>query len=126
MPGFFWGLRRTSRGKAFGNEIADSLGIRRSYFHTALEAAGVPMHLLMLAGLKDDHIAVEECRAMLLPDVLEGLRIIESRYGKQAPLTDSIKVAEYWLSEDMMKPDPIPMRCRGAGGVPRYSKKRRR
>ena len=99
MPGLLWGFRRASRGKKFGNEVADSIGIRRSHFHTSLEAGGVPMHMIMLAGLKDEGTSIAECREMLLPVLLDGLRAIEFRFGPQSSLTESIETVEQWLSE---------------------------
>lgn len=76
-----WAFRRTSRGKKFGNEIADSMAISRSLFHTAIEEGGLGMHLVMLASLKDQGASVIEARDICLPILANGILLLEKRLG---------------------------------------------
>ena len=75
------GLRRASRGKNFGNEIADSMGLPRNLFHTAVEGGGFAMHLITLASLKDEGASVVEAREMCLPYLSQGIENLKSRFG---------------------------------------------
>ncbi len=77
----FWAFRQTSKGKKFGNEIADSLTISRSLFHTALEEGGLAMHLPMLASLKDQGTSIIEARNIVLPFLANGVLLLEQRLG---------------------------------------------
>ncbi len=99
MTGFLWGLRRTSMGKKFGNEIADSMGIPRRVFHTAIELGGMEMHLVFLAVLKDEGKSINEAREEMLPILMDGLYAMEARFGTQMQITDSIETVMSFLSK---------------------------
>lgn len=89
MLKIFWGMRRASRGKRFGNEIADSMAISGRLFHSAVEEGGLGMHLILLASMKDQGQSVIEAREAMLPFLENGLLSLEQRFGPQATINEA-------------------------------------
>jgi len=94
-----WGMRIASKGKAFGNEIADSMGISRNLFHTAVETGGFNMHLIVLASLKDEGKSVVDARELILPFLAQGLAALEQRFGRQNEIDHAKPIVHELLSE---------------------------
>ena len=89
MLKIFWGMRRASRGKKFGDEIADSMAISCRLFHSAVEEGGLGMHLILLASMKDQGQSVIEAREAMLPFLENGLLSLEQRFGPQATINEA-------------------------------------
>lgn len=89
MLKIFWGMRRASKGKKFGNEIADSMAISRRLFHSAVEEGGLGMHLILLASMKDQGKSVIEAREAILPFLENGLLVLEKRFGPEATINEA-------------------------------------
>ena len=85
------GLRNSSRGKKFGDEIARSMCIGRQLFHSALEKGGFPTYLVALAEYKDEGMTVAEVRHILLPFLTDGFQAIENKVGRRRNI-DSAKL----------------------------------
>lgn len=98
-----WAFRRTSRGKKFGNEIADSMAISRSLFHTAIEEGGLRMHLVMLASLKDQGTSVIEARDVCLPILANGILLLEQRLGSLSEISKAKSIIFDLLEETQKK-----------------------
>lgn len=94
-----WAMRRASRGKGFGNEIADSMAISRSLFHTAIEEGGLGMHLIMLASLKDEGKSVLEAREIILPILANGIFSLEKRLGSLGAINEAKPIVSQLLQE---------------------------
>lgn len=86
---WFKAFRLISAGRAFGNEIADSMLMSRNMFHNAIEAGGVPMHLMMLAQIKFSGASVMQAKKAVAPILMTGLQVLEQRFGPQAPIAKS-------------------------------------
>ncbi|MBI1890444.1 MAG: hypothetical protein HYS18_07355 [Burkholderiales bacterium] len=86
-----------------GKQIADSVGIERNLFFTALEQAH-PLYLHFLAALgcalEKNEIDANAARSAVLPYIANGLDTLEARFGKQ-PQIDSARVAISPYLKDM-------------------------
>lgn len=71
------------KGKAFGNEVADYIGMHRSLYHGAMEEGGCSLHMIKLAAQKDDGMSLEEAAHFSIPFLLPGLRTLEDKFGSQ-------------------------------------------
>ncbi len=94
-----WAFRRISKGKSFGNELADSLCISRNLFHTACEMGGMPMHLAVLTSLKDEGKSVIEAREIFLPILSNGFAVLEGKFGRQDELDEAKRIIDDFLSD---------------------------
>jgi len=103
MLKIFWGMRRASRGKKFGNEIADSMVVSRRLFHSAVEEGGLGMHLILLASMKDQGQSVIEAREAMLPFLANGLLALEQRFGPQAMINEAKPIVFDLLQESKNK-----------------------
>ncbi|WP_417447155.1 hypothetical protein [Kangiella sp.] len=79
LKGFFI----TNKGRKFGNEIADYLGVERRLFHCAMEEGGCDMHLVKLYNLKLDGFSLEDIAVDAWDFLIPGLDEIEKRFGGQ-------------------------------------------
>src|SRR5262245_4778820 len=70
-------------GRSFGNQIADSMTISRSVFHRSLELGGMPMHLVVLAEIKQRGTSVSDARRVVAPIVIAGLFALLSKFGAE-------------------------------------------
>ena len=73
----FW----SNKGREYSNSIADHLNIDRNLFGSALLEIGITWN--DLKALSDSNIPINEGEAILAPKFLEGLQIIENKYGPQ-------------------------------------------
>lgn len=103
MLKILWGMRRASRGKKFGNEIADSMAVSRRLFHSAVEEGGLGMHLILLASMKDQGQSVIEAREAMLPFLKNGLLALEQRFGPQAIINEAKSIVFDLLKESQSK-----------------------
>lgn len=78
------GIYAAWRGRVFGNQVADFIGMHRSLYHGAMEEGGCNMHMLMLSHLKSEGYAVEAVAQDSCKFLIAGLRIIENKFGQQA------------------------------------------
>ncbi len=85
-------FRLTSAGRSFGNKIADSMLMSRTMFHNAIEAGGVPMHLITLAQIKFSGATVIQARGAVAPILISGLQALEQRFGPLAIITKNAAV----------------------------------
>lgn len=79
LKGFFI----TNKGRKFGNEVADYLGVERRLFHCAMEEGGCDMHLVKLYNLKLDGFSLEDVAVDACDFLIPGLDEIETRFGGQ-------------------------------------------
>jgi hypothetical protein len=84
--------------RRIGKRIADSMGISHNLFFTALEQT-LPLYLSMLAALEREGNGVPHARRLLLPYLLEGLNVLEARFGRQPMIDAARESAEPFLSE---------------------------
>lgn len=71
------------KGKSFGNEVADYIGMHRSLYHGAMEEGGCNLHMIQLASYKSNGMSTEEVAHLSVPFLLPGLRKLEDRFGSQ-------------------------------------------
>lgn len=84
--------------RRIGKRVADSMGIGHNLFFSALEQT-LPLYLTMLAVLEREGNGVPHARQFLLPYLIEGLNVLEARFGHQ-PMIDAARAsAEPFLSE---------------------------
>ena len=77
------------KGKAFGNEVADYIGMHRSLYHGAMEEGGCLLHMIKLAALKDEGKGIPEVAEHSFQYLLPGLRNLEERFGSQELILDA-------------------------------------
>lgn len=77
------------KGKAFGNEVADYIGMHRSLYHGAMEEGGCRLHMIQLASYKAGGMSVGEVAHLSVPFLLPGLRNLEERFGSQELILDA-------------------------------------
>jgi hypothetical protein len=73
-----------------GNQIADSIGISRNLFYSCLENS-LPLYLDVLAGSYRDGISAAAMRSTLLPYLVNGMDVLEQRFGRQ-PMIDDARI----------------------------------
>ena len=91
-------FRNNNRGKKFGNEIADSLGMDRALFHAALEESSLPMHFSVLAHLKDDGVSINQAKNTLHPSLFVGLSVLKERFGDVPKINRAFEALEGYES----------------------------
>lgn len=97
MLNAFKGLYWAWKGKAFGNQVADLLGIHRSLFHGAMEEGGCQLHLIRLYHLQRDGEPLERVALHSCTYLLPGLIKLEERFGSQALIGQAkIRVSEFY------------------------------
>lgn len=84
--------------RRIGKRVADSMGISHNLFFSAFEQT-LPLYLTMLAVLEREGNGVPHARRFLLPYLLEGLNVLEARFGHQPTIDAARKSAEPFLSE---------------------------
>ncbi|WP_447077910.1 hypothetical protein [Shewanella algae] len=77
-------------GRRIGKKIAKSLGISPNLFFTSLEQT-MPMYLAVLASAEREGMSVLEAREMTIPFLIEGLNVLETRFGQQNLIDDARK-----------------------------------
>lgn len=85
LKGMYWAWQ----GKAFGNRVADLLGVHRSLFHGAMEEGGCQMHMIKLYQLKKDGEPIDRVALHSCEFLFPGLRILEGRFGQQALIEEA-------------------------------------
>jgi len=68
--------------RKIGKQVADSIGMNRDLFFTSLENS-LPLYLGTLAEMQRKGNTVTEVRTLLLPYIINGLLILEERFGRQ-------------------------------------------
>lgn len=84
--------------RRIGKRVADSMGIGHNLFFSALEQT-LPLYLSMLAVLEREGNGVPHARQLLLPYLLQGLNVLEERFGHQPMIDAARESAEPLLSE---------------------------
>ncbi|GFM88394.1 hypothetical protein PSCICO_37930 [Pseudomonas cichorii] len=79
FKGIYWAWK----GKSFGNEVADYLGVNRRLYHGAMEEGGCSQHMLRLYHLRSQGVALEEVAYHSCDYLSLGLLGLERRFGKQ-------------------------------------------
>jgi len=108
MAGLLWGLRRVSRGRSFGNEIADSLCISRNMFHTSMEFGGVAQHLIVLAAIKDNGVPVSALQETCARIVYEGALNQIPRFGETKIIVKTLSTLEEFIAKDYFEGNVVP------------------
>ena len=99
MFGVIRELLSTSRGKKFGDEIAESMTISHRLFHSALEKGGFPTHLVALAQYKDEGMTVGEVRHILLPFLSHGFLTMENKLGRKRYLDSAKQITRAFMAQ---------------------------
>jgi hypothetical protein len=99
LPLAAWKFAGLGKGKAFGNKIADALGWKRSFFHSALDIGAGNTSLLLLKGLEEAGFSPEQAAVALAPNIMFGLNSLDERFGPQEMIEDAKPVAERLLQE---------------------------
>ena len=84
--------------RRIGKRVADSMGVGPSLFFSALEQT-LPLYLTMLAVLEREGNGVPHARRFLLPYLLEGLNVLEARFGHLPMIDAARKSVEPFLSK---------------------------
>lgn len=82
-----FGLFGKNSGKQFSNEIADHLGVDQSLYSTALLELGVSWGTLK--ALRKQGMTVEEAANGMLGTFLQGLDILENKFGQQLMIDEA-------------------------------------
>lgn len=90
------------RGKAFGNEVADYIGMHRSLYHGAMEEGGCRLHMIQLASYKASGMSVGEVADLSVPFLIPGLRSLEERFGSQELILDARRHVYGLMKNHMM------------------------
>ncbi|MCO7527733.1 hypothetical protein NJH54_24900 [Pseudomonas asiatica] len=92
LKGMWWAWK----GKAYGNQVADLLGIHRGLYHGAMEEGGCQMHLIKLFQLKQEGHSLEDVALHSCDYLLSGLAKLEMRFGPQTQIGQArMKVGDY-------------------------------
>lgn len=93
--------KKVYQGQAFGNRVAESIGMNSSLFHSAIEEGGLNMHLLILFQFEEQGKSYSEVCDYMLPFVLKGLNVIESRFGPQELIDQARAAANGFLNNNV-------------------------
>jgi hypothetical protein len=93
-------LWKVNSGKEYGNRVAFYIGMNKKLYHSALEAAGLPLHLLWLYESKKNKIKISETAEISLTFLPAGLAALESRFGEQWLIKEAIAAVQR-LSDDI-------------------------
>ena len=91
--------------RRIGKRIADSMGIGHNLFFSSIEQT-LPLYLTVLATLDRQGEGIANARRVVLPYLLNGLDVLEQRFGRQ-PQIDAAReaAAPFWreLAEDTVQ-----------------------
>jgi hypothetical protein len=93
------GLRVANKGRKFGNEIADSMGIQRGIFHSAIERGGLPMHMIILSQMRDEGVELPDARSHLLMYLDIGLHELENQFGPKDKISNAKSIISKYLAQ---------------------------
>ncbi|WP_273987264.1 hypothetical protein [Vibrio parahaemolyticus] len=85
-------------GRSVGKQVASSFDIKPNLFFTCLEQV-VPVYLDLLSNLYKTGSSIEELKEYTAPLVLQGLDVLEQRFGPQAQITDARVKVQAYLAE---------------------------
>lgn len=91
--------------RRIGKRIADSMGIGRNLFFSSIEQT-MPLYLTVLATLDRQGEGVANARRLVLPYLLNGLDVLEQRFGQQPQINAAREAAlPFWreLVEDTVQ-----------------------
>ncbi|MEZ9475390.1 hypothetical protein [Vibrio sp. ZF57] len=92
MFGFF-------KGRSVGKQIAASFEIKTNLFLTSLEQV-MPAYLQLLANLHKTGSSLEELREYTAPFALQGLEVLEKRFGQQPQIDDAKGKLNHYLNSN--------------------------
>lgn len=72
-----------SKGRKFGNKIAEHLGMSSSFFHSVLDNGVSGPSLQLLATLESAGCTLNRASVELAPSLKRGLFTLENRFGRQ-------------------------------------------
>jgi len=84
--------------RRIGKRVANSMGISHNLFFSALEQT-LPLYLSVLAALEREGNGVPHARQLLMPYLLQGLNVLEERFGCQPMIDAARESAKPFLSE---------------------------
>ena len=87
LKGIWWAWK----GKAFGNQVADFLGVHRSIYHGAMQEGGCELHMIKLYLLKKEGCSLKEVGMHSTTFLLPGMRVLKDRFGPQLQIEESRK-----------------------------------
>jgi hypothetical protein len=88
------------KGKRLGNEIADSMMISRSLFHSAVVKGGQIYHLPVIASMHDEGHSLNDIRKSMIPYLAAGLDVLEREHGHQSSIVKAREVVNIHLESD--------------------------
>lgn len=97
MLNAFRGMYWAWKGKAFGNQVADLMGIHRALYHGAMEEGGCQMHMLKLYQLKEEGVPIERVAVHSCKFLIPGLGLLEERFGPQDLIVEAKAIAFEWM-----------------------------
>jgi hypothetical protein len=84
-----WKRSGLGAGRAFGNRIANHLGIPKNLFHSLLENGVTGPSLSVLATLERAGLSLEQASVELGPSLARGANRLEARFGHQKVIEDA-------------------------------------
>jgi hypothetical protein len=100
-------LWRVNSGREYGNRVAFYIGMDEKLYHSALEAAGLPLHLLWLYGSKKNKIKISATAEASLTFLPTGLAALEGRFGEQRLIKEAMTAVQKLLDETQPKQESI-------------------
>jgi len=84
-----WKRSGMSAGRAFGNRVAQHIGIPKNLFHSLLDNGVNGPSLVLLATLEKAGLTVEQAGVELGPSLARGASQLEARFGVQGMLEEA-------------------------------------
>ncbi|MHA3027765.1 hypothetical protein [Chromohalobacter israelensis] len=85
-------------GRRMGKKIALSFDIQPNLFFSSLEQV-LPMYLQVLAAMDRKGVGIEEAKEFSAPLIVQGLDVLESRFGQQALIDDAKNKLDEYVSK---------------------------
>lgn len=85
-------------GRRMGKKIALSFNIQANLFFSSLEQV-LPMYLHVLATMDREGVGIEDAKEFSAPLIIQGLDVLESRFGQQALMDDARKKLDDYVSK---------------------------
>ncbi|WP_146206926.1 hypothetical protein [Chromohalobacter israelensis] len=86
-------------GRRMGKKIALSFNIQPNLFFSSLEKV-LPMYLHVLATMDREGVGIEDAKEISAPLIIQGLDVLESRFGQQALTDDARKKLDEYVSKN--------------------------
>jgi hypothetical protein len=86
---FIWRRSGLRNGRAYGNCVAEHLGLSNNLFHSLLDNGVDGPSLMLLAALEKAGLSAQQASIELGPSLDRGARQLEARFGPQRMIQDA-------------------------------------